>query len=152
MNKTNPIGVLDYADEGLQYVKIITQRIPNEKIIYFNNRIEGVLDSASLTGLAEEGVDLLIKKNSKAIVVVSLSLGNNTLEHLRNKYKQITFIPFFTPTADVRNIDHNLEGMGVRCTLGAQAKHEFYVDDEITFTNQYEKVIGSKPDYVEKIK
>lgn len=146
MNKTNPIGLLDYASEGLDYVKTITLRIPNERLIYYNN-----IKKDSIANYAEEGVELLIKKNAKVIVIVSQIVNNSAIESLRKKY-QITFIPFCTSNADVRNIEHNLEGMGLRCPLGAQAKHEFYVNDKVGFIGEYKKVFASKPDYAEEIK
>ena len=39
MNKTNPVGVIDWAYEGLGIVKKINHFLPNEKVIYYSNEI-----------------------------------------------------------------------------------------------------------------
>ena len=101
-----------------------------------------------------------MNKNAKVIVVVSKLIGEKALKNLRKEFN--TSFVVLPESADntVKNsgnetklLEDTLNGMGVRCQLGAEAKHEFFVvGSREEFIKLAEEKLGKMPHYAESIK
>ena len=99
MNK-RPIGMLDSGVGGLTVYKEVRKKFPNEDIIYFGDTKSfpyGNKSKESIIELARAGVEFLISKNVKLIVIACGTATSQALDTLKNEYDILysSLIPLF---------------------------------------------------------
>lgn len=90
-----PIGVFDSGIGGVTVLKEIIKILPNESYIYYSdskNNPYGDRKDEEILNLCDNIVELLIRKNCKAIVIACNTASAKAASYLRNKYSDIPII------------------------------------------------------------
>lgn len=119
MNK-RPIGMLDSGVGGLTVYKEVRKKFPNEDIVYFGDTKSfpyGNKSKESIIELARAGVEFLISKNVKLIVIACGTATSQALDTLKNEY-DIPIIGIIEPTAKFIAENENIKNVGVIATNG----------------------------------
>ena len=119
MNK-RPIGMLDSGVGGLTVYKEVRKKFPNEDIVYFGDTKSfpyGNKSKESIIELARDGVEFLISKNVKLIVIDCGTATSQALDTLKNEY-DIPIIGIIEPTAKFIAENENIKNVGVIATNG----------------------------------
>lgn len=93
--KNNPIGFFDSGVGGLSVMKKAMEDMPEENFIYLGdsaNAPYGIKENEEIKRLTLNGIEFLIDKGAKAIVVACNTATSVAIEELRNKYKDIPII------------------------------------------------------------
>jgi len=88
MNK-NPVGIFDSGIGGLTVLKKIREVLPNENLIYFcdsKNVPYGEKSASEVRGLVKEGVEFLISKGAKVVVIACNTATAVAIEELRRLF------------------------------------------------------------------
>ena len=89
MSDTRAIGMFDSGVGGLTVLKEIIKENPKENIIYLGDTKRfpyGSKSRESIIDLTKKGVDFLISKNVKAIVIACNTATSIAVKELREKY------------------------------------------------------------------
>ena len=99
-NDTRPIGMLDSGVGGITVLKEVLENVKNEDVIYYGDTKSfpyGNKSRESIINLTKNGVDFLISKNVKAIVIACGTATSQALEEMRKIYN-IPIIGIIEPT------------------------------------------------------
>lgn len=86
---TRPIGMFDSGVGGLTVLKEIIKQCPSENIIYLGDTKRfpyGSKSKESIIELTKKGIDFLISKNVKAIVIACGTATSQALEEMQKSY------------------------------------------------------------------
>lgn len=117
---TQPIGMLDSGVGGLTVYKEVRKVFKNEDIIYFGDTKSfpyGSKSKESIISLAEAGVEFLISKNVKLIIIACGTATSQALETLQKEYS-IPIIGIIEPTAQFIAQDETIKKVGIMATVG----------------------------------
>ena len=115
-----PIGMFDSGVGGLTVLKEVIKTNPNEDIIYLGDTKRfpyGSKSKESIIELTKNGIDFLIKKNVKAIIIACGTATSQTLEEMKKIY-DIPIIGIIEPTVKYIKEKKNLKNIGVVATSG----------------------------------
>lgn len=115
-----PIGMFDSGVGGLTVYKEIRAKFPNENIIYLGDTKSfpyGTKSKDSIINLTKHGIDFLISKNVKAIVIACGTATSQALETVKNLYS-IPIIGIIEPTAQYIAENFNINTVGIVATSG----------------------------------
>ena len=99
--KNKAIGVFDSGVGGLTVLAEIRKILPNENIIYLGDTKSfpyGSKSKESIINLTKQGINFLISKNVKTIVIACGTATSQALETVKNFYS-IPIIGIIEPTA-----------------------------------------------------
>lgn len=117
---TRPIGMFDSGVGGLTVYKEIKNKFPNENIIYLGdtkNFPYGSKSKESIINLTKQGIDFLISKNVKAVIIACGTATSQALEAVKNLYS-IPIIGIIEPTAEYIAKKPNIHDVGIVATAG----------------------------------
>jgi glutamate racemase len=117
---TRPIGVFDSGVGGLTVLKEIIKNNPNENIVYLGDTKRfpyGSKSKDSIIELTKKGIDFLISKNVKGIVIACGTATSQALEEVSQIYK-IPIIGIIEPTVEYIKNNENLRKIGIIATHG----------------------------------
>jgi len=116
---SRPIGMFDSGVGGLTVLKEVIKECPNEKIIYLGDTKRfpyGSKSEETIIELTKKGIDFLISKNVKAVVIACGTATSQALEEVQKCY-DIPIIGIINSA--VRYIkDKNYKNIGVIATTG----------------------------------
>lgn len=115
-----PIGMFDSGVGGLTVYKEIRAKFPNENIIYLGDTKSfpyGTKSKDSIINLTKHGIDFLISKNVKTIVIACGTATSQALETVKNLYS-IPIIGIIEPTAQYIAENFNINTVGIVATSG----------------------------------
>lgn len=115
-----PIGMFDSGVGGLTVYKEIRNKFPNENIIYLGDTKSfpyGSKSKESIINLTKQGIDFLISKNVKAVIIACGTATSQALETVKNLYS-IPIIGIIEPTAEYISQKSNICNVGIVATAG----------------------------------
>ena len=115
-----PIGMFDSGVGGLTVYKEIRRKFPNENIIYLGDTKSfpyGSKSKESIINLTKQGIDFLISKNVKAIIIACGTATSQALEAVKNLYS-IPIIGIIEPTVEYIANQQNIKSVGIVATSG----------------------------------
>lgn len=115
-----PIGMFDSGVGGLTVYKEIRRKFPNENIIYLGDTKSfpyGSKSKESIINLTKQGIDFLISKNVKAIIIACGTATSQALEAVKNLYS-IPIIGIIEPTVEYIANQPNIKSVGIVATSG----------------------------------
>lgn len=115
-----PIGMFDSGVGGLTVYKEIRKKFPNENIIYLGDTKSfpyGSKSKESIINLTKQGIDFLINKNVKAVIIACGTATSQALETVKELYS-IPIIGIIEPTAKYIAKKTNLHKIGIVATAG----------------------------------
>ena len=107
-NKNMPIGFFDSGVGGLSVLKEAIKIMPNENYIYFGDSINapyGVKSVDEIKDLTFKGVEFLLEKGAKGIVVACNTATSAAVAKLRLKYPNLPLVgiePAIKPAVELR--------------------------------------------------
>lgn len=120
--KDMPIGFFDSGVGGLSVMKKAIEDMPEEEFIYLGdsaNAPYGIKENTEIKRLTLNGIEFLIDKGAKAIVVACNTATSVAIEELRKKYNNIPVIgiePALKPAVEL-NKDGKIIIMATNTTL-----------------------------------
>lgn len=117
---TRPIGMFDSGVGGMTVLKEIKEKLPNEKIIYLGDTKRfpyGSKSKETIIELTKKGIDFLIEKNVKAIIIACGTATSQALDVVRKIYN-IPIIGIIEPTVEYIYHKQNIKSVGVIATAG----------------------------------
>jgi glutamate racemase len=120
--KDMPIGFFDSGLGGLSVMKKAIEDMPEEEFIYLGdsaNAPYGIKENIEIKRLTLKGIEFLIDKGVKAIVVACNTATSVAIEDLRMKYKDIPVIgiePALKPAVELKR-DGKIIIMATNATL-----------------------------------
>ena len=117
---TRPIGMFDSGVGGLTVFKEIKEKFPEEKIIYLGDTKSfpyGSKSKESIINLAKKGIEFLIKKDVKAIIIACGTATSQALDVVKELY-DIAIIGIIEPTCQYIAFDEKIKKVGVVATAG----------------------------------
>lgn len=117
---TRPIGMFDSGVGGMTVLKEIKEKLPNEKIIYLGDTKRfpyGSKSKETIIELTKKGIDFLIEKNVKAIIIACGTATSQALDVVRKIY-DIPIIGIIEPTVEYIHHKQNIKSVGVIATAG----------------------------------
>ena len=141
----NSIGVFDSGIGGVTVLKEIIKILPNENYIYYSDSKHnpyGDRDDETIITYCDNIVDILLKKNCKAIVIACNTASAKAATFLREKYKQIPIIAIEPAYKMVHDYAYNSETL-IMATRGT-------IESE-RFNNLYQKYNNNKTELIECI-
>ena len=115
-----PIGMFDSGVGGLTVYKEIRKNFPNENIIYLGDTKSvpyGSKSKESIINLTKQGIDFLISKNVKAIIIACGTATSQALEIVKKIYS-IPIIGIIEPTVEYIANQPNIKSVGIVATSG----------------------------------
>ena len=115
-----PIGMFDSGVGGLTVYKEIRKNFPNENIIYLGDTKSfpyGSKSKESIINLTKQGIDFLISKNVKAIIIACGTATSQALEIVKKIYS-IPIIGIIEPTVEYIANQPNIKSIGIVATSG----------------------------------
>ena len=115
-----PIGMFDSGVGGLTVYKEIRRKFPNENIIYLGDTKSfpyGSKSKESIINLTKQGIDFLISKNVKSIIIACGTATSQALEAVKNLYS-IPIIGIIEPTVEYIANQSNIKSVGIVATSG----------------------------------
>ena len=115
-----PIGMFDSGVGGLTVYKEIRRKFPNENIIYLGDTKSfpyGSKSKENIINLTKQGIDFLISKNVKAIIIACGTATSQALEAVKNLYS-IPIIGIIEPTVEYISNQPNIKSVGLVATSG----------------------------------
>lgn len=94
-DKNNPIGVFDSGVGGISVLKKVVQLLLHEDFIYFGDSLNAPYGSKPLDEVRKltlAGVDFLLERNVKAIVVACNTATSAAIDVIRARYPDIPII------------------------------------------------------------
>ena len=125
-NSTSAIGIFDSGLGGLSILKEISNRLPNEELIYLadsDNAPYGEKPKEHIIEISRKNTEFLISKNCKLIVVACNTATTNAISILRNNYN----IPFIgiEPAIKPAALNSKNACIGVLATKGTLSSDLF---------------------------
>ncbi len=120
MTDTRPIGMFDSGIGGLTVLKEIIKQNPKENIIYLGDTKRfpyGSKSKETIIDLTKKGIEFLISKNVKAIVIACGTATSQALEEVKKQY-HIPIIGIIDSTVDYIKENKKLRNIGVIATTG----------------------------------
>lgn len=120
MSDIRPIGMFDSGVGGLTVLKEIIEENPNENIIYLGDTKRfpyGSKSKESIIDLTKKGIEFLISKNVKAIIIACGTATSQALEEVKKQY-DIPIIGIIDSTVDYIKENRSLRKIGVIATTG----------------------------------
>lgn len=117
---TRPIGMFDSGVGGLTVLKEIKKRNPNENIIYLGDTKRfpyGSKSKETIIELTKKGIEFLLSKNVKAIVIACGTATSQALEEVKEEY-DVPIIGIIDSTAKYIKKHKKLRKIGVIATAG----------------------------------
>ncbi len=117
---TRPIGMFDSGVGGLTVYKEIRKKFSNEDIIYLGDTKSfpyGSKSKESIINLTKNGIDFLISKNVKAIIIACGTATSQALDVVKKLYN-IPIIGIIEPTAKYIAKNSNIKNVGIVATHG----------------------------------
>ena len=114
------IGMLDSGVGGLTVLKEVRKALPQENIIYLGDTKRfpyGSKSKESIVQLTKQGIDFLLAKNVKAIVIACGTATSQALEEMQKLYR-IPIIGIIDSTVQYIKEKANLKNVGVIATTG----------------------------------
>lgn len=115
-----PIGMFDSGVGGLTVYKEIRNKFPSENIIYLGDTKSfpyGSKSKESIINLTKKGIDFLISKNVKAIIIACGTATSQALDIVKELYS-IPIIGIIKPTAEYIAQNNNIHTVGIVATAG----------------------------------
>ncbi len=115
-----PIGMFDSGVGGLTVLKEVINSNPNEDIIYLGDTKRfpyGSKSKESIIELTKNGIDFLISKNVKAIIIACGTATSQALEEMKKIYR-IPIIGIIDPTVKYIKEKESLRKIGIIATSG----------------------------------
>ena len=115
-----PIGMFDSGVGGLTVYKEIRRKFPNENIIYLGDTKSfpyGSKSKESIINLTKQGINFLISKNVKAIIIACGTATSQALEAVKSLYS-IPIIGIIEPTVKYISNQPNIKSVGIVATSG----------------------------------
>lgn len=115
-----PIGMFDSGVGGLTVLKEVIKTNPNEDIVYLGDTKSfpyGNKSKENIIELTKKGIDFLISKNVKCIVIACGTATSQALEEVSKIYK-VPIIGIIQPTVDYIKEHKNIRNIGVIATVG----------------------------------
>lgn len=115
-----PIGMFDSGVGGLTVYKEIRKKFPNENIVYLGDTKSfpyGSKSKESIINLTKNGINFLISKNVKAVVIACGTATSQALDAVKELY-DIPIIGIIEPTAKYISKNKNIHKVGVVATAG----------------------------------
>lgn len=120
MSDTRPIGMFDSGVGGLTVLKEVIKQNPNEDIIYLGDTKRfpyGSKSKESIIDLTKKGIEFLISKNVKAVIIACGTATSQALEKVEKLY-DIPIIGIIDSTVDYIKENQKLRKIGVIATSG----------------------------------
>lgn len=115
-----PIGMFDSGIGGMTVYKEIARQLPNEKVIYLGDTKRfpyGAKSRETIIELTKKGVEFLIQKGVKEIVIACGTATSQALEIVKSQY-DIPIIGIIEPTIQYIQKQSNIKKIGVIATAG----------------------------------
>lgn len=115
-----PIGMFDSGVGGLTVYKEIRNKFPNENIVYLGDTKSfpyGSKSKESIINLTKQGIDFLISKNVKAVIIACGTATSQALETVKDLYS-IPIIGIIEPTAEYISQKTDIQNVGIVATAG----------------------------------
>lgn len=115
-----PIGMFDSGVGGLTVLKEVIKDNPNEDIIYLGDTQRfpyGSKSKESIIELTKNGIDFLISKDVKAIIIACGTATSQALEEMKKIYR-IPIIGIIEPTVKYIKEKEKLRNIGIIATSG----------------------------------
>ena len=115
-----PIGMFDSGVGGLTVYKEVRKVYPNENIIYLGDTKSfpyGSKSKESIINLTKQGIDFLISKNVKAIIIACGTATSQALDAVKGLYS-IPIIGIIESTVEYIAKEHTLHKIGIVATAG----------------------------------
>ncbi len=115
-----PIGMFDSGVGGLTVLKEVINSNPNEDIIYLGDTKRfpyGSKSKESIIELTKNGIDFLISKNVKAIIIACGTATSQALAEMKKIYR-IPIIGIIDPTVKYIKEKESLRKIGIIATSG----------------------------------
>ena len=125
--QTKPIGVFDSGIGGLTVVKAITERLPNENIVYFGDTARVPYGSKSpnvVREYAAQDTDVLVSHNVKMIVVACNTVSSVALEVVQKK-ANVPVVGVIVPGAKAATAVSQKKRVGVIGTVGTISSNAY---------------------------
>lgn len=104
-NKQSPIAVIDSGMGGITVLRKLHRIMPNENYIYFGdsaNSPYGTKTTEQIRDLTVQGVEMLMSKGAKSVVIACNTATAAAAAYLREKYPDYPFVglePAIKPAA-----------------------------------------------------
>lgn len=115
-----PIGMFDSGVGGLTVLKEAIDKNPNEDIIYLGDTKRfpyGSKSKENIIELTKKGIDFLISKNVKAIIIACGTATSQALEEMQKQYN-IPIIGIIDSTIKYIEENKKLRNIGIIATRG----------------------------------
>ena len=115
-----PIGMFDSGVGGLTVLKEVLENNINEDIVYLGDTKRfpyGSKSKENIIELTKKGIDFLISKNVKAIIIACGTATSQALDEMRKIYK-IPIIGIIEPTVNYIKEKEKIKNIGVIATAG----------------------------------
>lgn len=115
-----PIGMFDSGVGGMTVLKEIKKKLPNEKIVYLGDTKRfpyGSKSKETIIELTKKGIEFLLKKNVKIIIIACGTATSQALDVVRKIYN-IPIIGIIEPTVEYIHNKQNIKSVGVIATTG----------------------------------
>lgn len=120
MADERPIGMFDSGVGGLTVLKEFRKQNPQENIIYLGDTKRfpyGSKSKESIIELTKKGIDFLLSKNVKAIVIACGTATSQALEEVQKQY-EIPIIGIIDSTVQYIKENRSLRNVGIIATTG----------------------------------
>lgn len=120
MADTRPIGMFDSGVGGLTVLKEVRKQNQKENIIYLGDTKRfpyGSKSKESIVELTKKGIEFLLKKNVKAIVIACGTATSQALEEVQKQY-DIPILGIIEPTVQYIKENAHLKKIGIIATTG----------------------------------
>lgn len=117
---TRSIGMFDSGVGGMTVLKEVKKALPNENIIYLGDTKRfpyGSKSKETIIELTKKGIDFLLQKDVKAIVIACGTATSQALEEVSKIYN-IPIIGIIEPTVEYIKNKKELKKIGVIATYG----------------------------------
>ena len=115
-----PIGMFDSGVGGLTVYKEVRKIYPNENIIYLGDTKSfpyGSKSKESIINLTKQGINFLISKNVKAVIIACGTATSQALDVVKGLFS-IPIIGIIEPTVEYISKQRNLHKIGIVATAG----------------------------------
>ena len=115
-----PIGMFDSGVGGVTVFKEIIEKNPQENVIYLGDSKRFPYGSKSIESIIEltkSGIDFLIKKDVKEIIIACGTATSQALEEMQQIYK-IPIMGIINPTVEYVKQNEKIKNIGIIATTG----------------------------------
>lgn len=120
MSDTRPIGMFDSGIGGLTVLKEVIKQNPKENIIYLGDTKRfpyGSKSKESIIDLTKKGIEFLISKNVKEIIIACGTATSQALEEVQKQYN-VPIIGIIDSAVEYIKENENLRKIGLIATAG----------------------------------